>query len=318
MSEKPKVAFYWCAACGGCEEAVLDLAAGVLDVVAAVDIVFWPVAMDFKRSDVEAIPDGALAAAFVNGAVRTTEQEEMAHLIRRKASVLVAFGSCAHLGGVPGLANLTTREDILERVYGNQRPQPSFPLNGYSLELPELFEDVRKLDDVVDVDYYLPGCPPPAKLVRGAVEALLAGTLPPKGAVLAPDRALCEECSRRDTRPEDLAVAEFRRPHHMVIDETKCLLAQGLPCLGAATRAGCDAACIHGNMPCTGCMGPPEHVTDFGAKALSALASIASAREDAEMAHAFAGLPDPAGTFYRYSLPAALVRRRVGKEVHGD
>ena len=54
MSDKPKVAFYWCASCGGCEEAVVDLAEKILDVVGAVDIVFWPVALDFKRADVEA------------------------------------------------------------------------------------------------------------------------------------------------------------------------------------------------------------------------------------------------------------------------
>ena len=67
-NEKPKVAFYWCASCGGCEETVLDLDERVLDVVAAVDIVFWPVALDFKRHDVEAMPDGSILAAFVNGA----------------------------------------------------------------------------------------------------------------------------------------------------------------------------------------------------------------------------------------------------------
>src|SRR3972149_5744556 len=106
MSEKPKVAFYWCASCGGCEEAVVDLAEKILDVVSAVDIVFWPVALDFKRADVEAMPDGSILACFLNGAVRTTEQVEMSELLRRKSRLLLAFGACAHLGGVPGLANL--------------------------------------------------------------------------------------------------------------------------------------------------------------------------------------------------------------------
>ena len=95
MPAKPKVAFYWCASCGGCEEAVVDLAEGILDVVAAVDIVFWPVALDFKVSDVDALPDGSIFASFINGAVRLSEQEEMAHVVRRKSKVLVAFGACA-------------------------------------------------------------------------------------------------------------------------------------------------------------------------------------------------------------------------------
>ena len=114
---KPKVAFYWCASCGGCEEAIVDLAEGVLKVVEAVDIVFWPVALDFKRSDVEAMADGEIAVAFINGAIRTNEQEAMAKLLRKKAGVVIAYGACAYEGGIPGLANLTDKESILQYVY---------------------------------------------------------------------------------------------------------------------------------------------------------------------------------------------------------
>ena len=71
---------------------------------------------------------------------------------------------------------------------------------------------VRSLDQVVDVDYYLPGCPPTPKILWDAVHVLLSGNLPPKGAVLAPDRALCDECPRKDTRPEKLTLKEFKRP----------------------------------------------------------------------------------------------------------
>ena len=85
---KPKVAFYWCASCGGCEEAVVDLGEDILKVVEAVDILFWPVALDFKRKDVEALQDGELAATFINGAVRSTEQEEMTELLRKKSGQL--------------------------------------------------------------------------------------------------------------------------------------------------------------------------------------------------------------------------------------
>ena len=74
MAAKPKVAFYWCASCGGCEEAVVDLAEGILDIVGAVDIVFWPVALDFKVRDVEALPDGGIVASFINGAVRLSDK----------------------------------------------------------------------------------------------------------------------------------------------------------------------------------------------------------------------------------------------------
>ena len=72
---KPKVALYWCASCGGCEETVVDLNENVLKVTEAVDIVFWPVALDFKRKHVEAMGKGEIAVALINGAIRTSEQE---------------------------------------------------------------------------------------------------------------------------------------------------------------------------------------------------------------------------------------------------
>jgi F420-non-reducing hydrogenase small subunit len=319
MSEKPKVAFYWCASCGGCEEAVVDLAEGILDVVAAVDIVFWPVALDFKRKDVEAMPDGSILATFLNGAIRTTEQEEMAHLMRRKSKLLLAFGSCAHLGGIPGLANLFDSQSILKTVYiespstVNEKgvmPQMHVTENGHTVELPGLYQTVRTLDQVVDVDYYIPGCPPTPKIISAALTVLLSGQLPPKGTVLAPDHALCDECARKDTKPEKLALIEFKRPHQVLIDEEKCLLAQGVICMGSATRGGCEALCVSGNMPCTGCFGPSSRVRDQGAKTLASFATLVDSRDDAEIDRMLVNIPDPVGSFYRYSLPSSLLRRK--------
>jgi F420-non-reducing hydrogenase small subunit len=317
---KPKIAFYWCASCGGCEEAVVDLAEEILAVVEAIDIVLWPVAMDFKKSHVEALPDNAIAATLLNGAIRSTEQEEMARLLRRKSQVLIAYGSCAHLGGIPSLANQFTREDILRFNYEDApsvvnephtRPQPVTELNGYRPHLPELHQLVRALDQVVDVDYYIPGCPPTPKLTKAALTALLGGTLPPKGSVLAPDVALCEDCTRKASKPADLSFTEFRRPHLTALDPEACFLAQGLVCMGPATRAGCEGACLRGNMPCTGCFGPTSRVRDQGAKILSSLCANVAAKEPAEIARTLEGIPDPVGTFYRYGLARSLLRGRT-------
>lgn len=306
---KPKVAFYWCACCGGCDEAVLDLAEGVLDVVEAVDIVFWPVALDFKESDVEAMEDGSIAVTFINGSVRDSHHREMAHLLRRKSQTVVAFGSCAHMGGVPGLANGFSLESMLQAVYGDSPPQPRSRVNGHELELPVLDAEVSALDRVIPVEYYIPGCPPMPGIIREALGQLLSGSPPPRGTVLAPDKALCEECPRRETKPERLQVSEFKRVPAVAADPEKCLLAQGLPCLGSATRAGCNAVCIEGNMPCTGCFGPTSRVRDFGAKALSAIASVADSNDAQEIGRILSEVADPLGTFYRYSLPASLMAR---------
>lgn len=319
MTAKPKIAFYWCASCGGCEEAVVDLAEQVLDVVAAVDIVFWPCAMDFKRHDVEAMADGSIAATFVNGAVRTTEQEEMAHLLRRKSQVLVAFGACAQLGGIPGLANLSDTASVLATAYRTSpstvNPEGVLPQRhtvdgGHALGLPGLYETVRTLDQVTDVDYYLPGCAPTPKQIAAAVQALLTGSLPAKGSVLAPDIALCDECARKSSKPDTLALAAFKRPSEVVLNEEECLLAQGVLCMGPATRGGCEAACVQGNMPCTGCSGPTSRVRDQGAKALSGFASLVASNEAAEIERITGAIADPVGTLYRYALPASLLRRR--------
>jgi F420-non-reducing hydrogenase small subunit len=320
MPDKPKVALYWCASCGGCEESVVDLAEDILGVVNAVDIVFWPVAMDFKKQDVEMIEDGGILVSMINGGVRTSEQEEMAKLLRRKSALVVAYGSCAHMGGIPGLANQFDREQILRTIYeespstineGHLRPKTAGPGEGHPLTVPDFRSMVRTLDQVIPVDYYLPGCPPVPRMLKAALETLLSGKLPPKGTVLGPDIAMCEECPRKESKPADLAYAAFRRPHEVIIQPETCLLAQGVICMGPATRGGCGAQCVTGNMPCSGCFGPTSHVRDQGAKILSAIASSVSAKDTEGIDRTLASIPDPIGTFYRYGLPGSLLRRKI-------
>jgi len=308
---KPKVAFYWCASCGGCEEAVLDLAEEVLNIVAAVDIVFWPVALDFKEKDVAAMEDSSISISFVNGAVRTTHQLEMARLLRRKSKLVVAFGVCAQLGGIPGLSNLTTASDTLREVYGAaDHPQSEFREDGRTLTLPKLFDSVFALDRTIPVDYYIPGCPPSPKIVADAFQVLLGGELPEPGTVLAPDRAMCDECPRRDTHPQELKLDRFHRVQERVLDPEICILAQGVPCLGPATRTGCGSRCISGNMPCTGCFGPTSRMRDYGGKALCSIASVIDVSDEAGIDRVFEGIVDPVGTFYRYSLPSSFLERK--------
>ncbi len=315
--EKPKIAFYWCASCGGCDESFLDLAEDILDLVEKIDIVFWPVALDYKRKDLEALPDQSILMTMINGSLRTSEQEEMALLLRRKSKILIAYGTCAHLGGIPSLANQFEREKILEYLYKsapsvvnkeNVLPKIQYDEKGHKVTLPEFRNVVRSLDQVVDVDYYLPGCSPPPKLLKKAFSLLLSQELPSKGSVLAPDIALCYECPRIESKPKDLSIAEFKRLHHTQPAPEKCFLAQGIACIGPATRGGCEARCIQGNMPCTGCFGPTSRVRDQGAKILSALASSVKAKSEEDIDRALSGIPDPVGSFYRYGLAKSLLR----------
>ena len=318
-SSKPKVAFYWCASCGGCEEAVVDLNSAILQVVDAVDIVLWPVALDFKYHHVEAMEDGEIAVSFINGAVRTDENAEVARLLRRKSGLVVAFGSCAHTGGIPGLANLTSKKKIFERSYLSSptvvNPEGTVPelhsqVDGFEAELPAIWEHVHTLDQVIDVDYYLPGCPPVPDLIEAAVTAILTGNLPEKGTVLAPEKALCDSCSRRETKTEDCRIDRIYRPWEIEADPEVCFLEQGIICCGPATRSGCGETCIDGNMPCTGCFGPTPDVTDQGAKMLSAISSLLDADTPEAAEKLAAQLADAAGSFYRYAVPASLLAGR--------
>jgi F420-non-reducing hydrogenase small subunit len=324
--EKLKIAFYWAASCGGCEIAVLDINEKILDVVNIADIVFWPVAMDVKYKDVEAMSDNYIDICFFNGSVRTEEQEHMAKLLRQKSKTLVAFGSCAQEGCIPGLANLHDRKEIFSKVYLESKstsnadgavPQTKTEVKEGVLTLPEFYDTVKTLDQTVDVDYYIPGCPPPVKLIANAVELIAKNELPPKGSVLAPLKSVCDECPRKK---ENKSISKIYRVQEKVPEPERCLLEQGIICMGPATRSGCGAQCLTVDMPCTGCGGPCPNAPEQGAAMISALASILGLEDEQDhyseedVEKLMSQIKDPVGTFYMYSLPGSILRRKVMKQ----
>ncbi len=328
MTEKLKIAFYWAASCGGCEIAVLDLNEKILDVVKIADIVFWPVAMDIKYKDVEALPDKHIDITFFNGSIRNSEQEHMAKLMRQKSKTLVAFGSCAHEGCIPGLANLNSRKEVFDHVFIKDKsninpkaviPKPESQVKEGTLKIPEFYDTVKTLAQTVEVDYFLPGCPPPVKLISDAVDAIARNSLPPKGSVLAPLKAVCDECPRKR---ENKKIDKLYRVHEKAPEPEKCLLEQGILCMGLATRSGCGAQCLKVDMPCTGCGGPAPNVPEQGAAMISALASILgydgepgkAKYTEKEIEQLISQVKDPVGTFYMYSLPASIIKRKVIKK----
>jgi F420-non-reducing hydrogenase small subunit len=266
VSPKPKLAVYWSASCGGCEIALVNLHERILDVAENFDLIFCPCLVDGKKHDVEALEDGAIDVTLFNGAIRTDENEEMAHLLRRKSRLLIAMGACAASGGIPALANLHAREQILRSVYldnptldnpGRVIPAERTQVDEGTLELPGFHPVVRALGQVVPVDYVLPGCPPETDQIWNVISLLLSGgPLPARGSVVgASDKTVCEQCARKRT---DKRIGGFRRVWEFVPDRETCLLEQGLVCMGVATRGGCGGLCPSVNMPCIGCYGPPE------------------------------------------------------------
>jgi F420-non-reducing hydrogenase small subunit len=315
---KLKLASYWAAACGGCDVAILDIHEKILDLAAAADIVFWPIATDFKYSEVEAMPDGHIDVTLFHGAVRNSENEHLAHLLRAKSKTLVAFGSCAHIGGIPGLANLFTREEIFKRVYQETpstvnpekiEPQPKSEAAEGELTIPEFYNTVKTLNQVVDVDYYMPGCPPTPKQIWNVVQVIVSGQLPPKGAVIgASEKTQCDECTRKK---EEKKISSFKRIATALPDPDRCFLEQGFLCMGPVTRGGCDTRCQLSGVGCRGCFGAPAGVLDQGAKAISAIASIIEAKEEAEVQKIIDQIPDSLRSFNRFGIPASLITRKV-------
>jgi F420-non-reducing hydrogenase small subunit len=317
---KHRFAMYWASACGGCDIAVLNLHEAILDFAERFEIVFWPAVMDAKYADLEAMPDASIDVTLFSGGIRNSENARLARLLRAKSAILVAFGSCANEGCIPGLANLRTTDDLLNAAFEGSstdnpdhvRPATAFHALEGDLDLPELRPLLATLDQVVEVDYRVPGCPPESERIAeviGLVGAALDGkvALPPRGSVLGAGRStVCDECKRdRNSKRVD----HFTRlPLLASVDADVCLLEQGLPCNGPATRDGCGAKCPAAGAPCIGCYGAADGVDDLGARLLSAFASIVDASEPERIDAILDGLPDPVGQFYRFSLAGSLLR----------
>jgi len=317
---KLNLAIYWGAACGGCCVSVLDIHEKVLSVIEAANFVFWPIALDTKYKDVEALTDNYIDITLFNGAVRNSENEHIAKLLRQKSKILVAYGSCAHMGGIPGLANLYAKKELFNRVYKESEstineagifPQTETRVPEGTLMIPEFYHEVKSLNQVVDIDYYLPGCPPTSDRLLEVFTAIATGSeLPPKGSVVgAQAKPLCDECERKKT--DNKTVKKFYRPWEVEDDGESCFIEQGIICMGPATRAGCGYRCIKGNAPCRGCYGPTPEITDPGAKMLSAIATAIDSNNADEIKQIIESIEDPAGTFYRMSVPAGILRKKI-------
>jgi F420-non-reducing hydrogenase small subunit len=317
---KPKFSMYWAAACGGCEIATLNLHEKILDFDANFEPVFWPLAMDGKVKDVEAMPDNSILLTLFNGGIRNDENEEMAHLLRRKSQILVAFGSCACEGGIPGLANLSSLDSLFEAAYEtvstdnpeNIRPNLVSEMPEGELHIPRLYNVLKTLDQVVPVDYFMPGCPPESHQIAAVIDLVIQvlqgkAQLPPKRSTIgAGASTCCDECERKRNVKK---IEKFVRIHEVrSIDPELCLLEQGIPCNGPATRNGCGALCPKAGAQCIGCYGPAEGVIDFGARLMTAFSSVIDANTPAEIDKILDGIVDPAGQFYRFNLAGSLLR----------
>ncbi|MDR0887910.1 MAG: oxidoreductase [Candidatus Methanoplasma sp.] len=338
---KINLAIYWAAACGGCDVSILDINERILTVGDMANIVMWPIAADGKEKDIEEMEDGSITVSIISGAVRNSENEHMVKLLRKKSLIVVSYGTCACFGGSPALANLVHggKDEILEYVYNKVPstanfqadyhkgapviPQTKFAAPEGDLTLPTLYDTVKTLDQVIDVNYYVPGCPPLQESISYVLKAVAdfaynGVALPPKGTTIGVvTKTLCDQCHRRK---EFRRVTKIVEPHEIDVDPDLCLMDQGILCLGPATVGGCNARCTSVGQPCRGCYGPTVAVQELGASALTAIASLFPVIDDDptcnedEIIDIMTSIKDPLGYFYAFTLGKSLIRRSVAEK----
>lgn len=233
----------WLSDCGGCHVAIVDIHERILELVSAVSIQRCPVltdVKDFPPADV----------GLLSGAIRTEHDRHTAEQMRASCKVLVAFGTCAVYGGIPGAGTLHSPDEILDLVYrrGPTTEGGVVP----SRDVAPLETKVTPIDEVVEVDLYLPGCPPHPNFIFDALVALTKGR-PPR----ARDESVCGRCRRSMDKTD---VSRVRLHHEGLPRADQCFLSQGYVCLGSVTLDRCLAPCPNNGLACTGCSGPTMQV----------------------------------------------------------
>jgi len=264
-----KVTEEWLNICGGCEVSILDIGEPLLGLLPQLQFVHIPVLADHKyygqtgEGTTLEIPQADVG--IVSGGVRNEKEKHVAEAMRKSCKTLIALGSCACFGGIPALANMWKRDELLDKVYRGSKSTEAAP--NPTENLPPLLESVLALDEVVKVDAYIPGCPTAPEIIVQVLTGLLTG----KPFVL-PERSVCDDCPVK--REKKASGGTLKRPLESVAfaqgepwEKTRCFMEQGFLCLGPVTRAGCAMGteveggvkvprCVKGYMPCRGCFGP--------------------------------------------------------------
>ena len=205
---KPQVAFFDFTCCEGCQLTVVDSLQTHPELLQVIDIVEFREAMS-EKSD-------AYDVAFIEGSCTRESDEARLKDIRDRAGLVIALGSCAHLGGINAIRNRQDLDDVREYVYGEQK------------DWYETYEP-RAIEHVIQVDGVIPGCPIDRDEFIHVVSGLLQGRI-----LSPPDYPVCMDCK---------------------LNETICLYERGQVCLGPVIRAGCHAVCTTYGSGCIGCRG---------------------------------------------------------------
>jgi len=235
----------WLSDCSGCHIAIIDLHEKLLAVLNEISIQRCPVLTDVKD-----YPHATLG--LISGAIRSEHDRHAAEEMRKSCDVVIAWGSCAVYGGIAGAGNVHTCADIFDSVYVNNKTTITTACP-HSDKISNLEASVTPLDNAIDVDLYLPGCPPHSAFVFDALLAILEGRSPRT----ATGESVCARCKRRMEKTE---VDRIKKNSEGVPDREQCLLSQGYLCMGSVTLDRCMAPCPQNGVTCTGCAGATMQV----------------------------------------------------------
>ncbi|MFH1611762.1 MAG: NADH:ubiquinone oxidoreductase [bacterium] len=227
MSKKPKIAIFDFTDCEGCQVKIVSLREKILDIIKAVDIVNW-------RLGQEQADKGPYDVSFIEGTPITPDEIEVLEYARKNSKYVIGLGSCATLGGIPGIIDKTERKKWYEKIYGKDYKPVGI--------------DAVPISAYVDVDYLIHGCPVQETELERVFEEFLTGKkLSYRG------YSVCFECKAAGNR---------------------CRIIDGEICLGPITQGGCGAICISGGSPCYGCFGIRKEANVKGlVKALEKIAT---------------------------------------------
>ncbi len=296
---KARISTEWLSGCSGCHVAMVDLHEKLLNLVEIAEFVRLPVLMDEKGYP-------AAEVGIVEGAVRSAHDREALLKMRESVKTLIAFGSCAVYGGPSGIGWLYGRDAVIDRVYakgvtnaGGERPDS----DAVSLE-----DGVVPVDEVVDVDLYLPGCPPHPYFIAAAIaDALGAPALPLTG------KTVCADCTRKMVKRDGVAL---QKGAVTAADDAICFLSQGVICLGSVTLNRCLSPCPGSGIACTGCNGPSlDIVTEPHLDIRSLLAKRMGMLLGIPAEELKSYIEQEAKTFYSYCLASPAIYKKPTMEI---
>lgn len=207
------------ASCSGCQLSILNGNHKLLPILQKLDIKYWPMEGEASKTFGNKVKDREFIIGFIDGVARTKEETEKVKLLRKKCQIVVCIGACACYGGIKGLANLYDKSELLEKI--EESTEIHLDLENY----------IVNIKDIIDIDMFIPGCPPTTENILATLLYLLS---------------VCEDIS--DHVKKDSCVCD-----HCNLANEGCLLDNNKLCYGSITTAGCELMCPHNNQVCYGC-----------------------------------------------------------------